>query len=181
MKSNPQSPHSNTNQELTSISGEPVPYLLDEAPPEGKETVMKLSSLLLATVGAVVLTVVVLAVVGVRFRGPVAQGAALYDPKAEITVTGVVTEVRDFACPVSEGEMGTHLVLRTAQGDVIVHLAPGRVMRSQKIAFAPGEKLTVVGARAGALGSRDVIAREVAGGGADYVFRDKAGNLMLVQ
>ena len=176
MKSNPVSPE----HDLTTISGEPAHYWVEAAPPR-KETVMRLSSLILAGVGAAALIAVVLLILGVSFRRPVAQGAALYQPNAEITVSGTVTEVRDFACPVSEGELGSHLVLKTANGEVMVHLAPGRIMRSQQLRFAPGDQIIVTGAKVRALGSKDLIAREIVRGGEDWVFRDRAGKLMLVQ
>jgi hypothetical protein len=150
--------------------------------PIAKETVMKLSSLLLAGLGAAALTAVVLLILGVSFRRPLpTQGAGLYNRATETTVTGVVSEVLDFSCPVSEGEMGDHLVLKTAEGEVMVHLAPGRVMRSQKLRFAPGEQLTVTGSRVRITGHNDLIAREIVRGLDDYVIRDQAGKLMLVQ
>jgi len=143
---------------------------------------MRLSSLLLAAVGAVLLIVAALLVLGVSFRRPVAaRGADLYNPKAEVTVTGVVTEVQEFACPVSEGEMGSHLVLKTRDGDVLVHLAPGRILRSQSIKFAPGDHLIVAGSKTRVVGSKDLIVREIVRGSEDYVFRDATGKLMLVQ
>lgn len=178
MQSNPESPLT----ELTSISGEPAHYWVGTALPRRKETVVRLSSLLLAGLGAVLLIAVVLLVLGVSFRRPVAsEGAALYDPKAEVTLTGVVAEVREFTCPVSEREMGSHLVLKTQSGDVLVHLAPGRIMRSQNIKFAPGDQLIVVGSRTRVVGSKDLIAREIVRGSEDYVLRDASGQLMLIQ
>ena len=154
----------------------------EKAGPIGKETVMKLSSVLLAGLGAAALTAVVLLILGVSFQRPLpTQGAGLYNRATETTVTGVVSGVRDFPCPVSEGEMGDHLMLKTTDGEVMVHLAPGRVMRSQNLRFAVGEQLTVTGSRVRVLGNNDLIAREIARGNDSYVFRDRAGKLMLVQ
>jgi len=154
----------------------------EKVEPIGKEMVMKLSSVLLAGLGAAALTAVVLLILGVSFRRPLpTQGAGLYNRATETTVTGVVSEVRDFSCPVSDGEMGDHLMLKTADGEVLVHLAPGRVMRSQNLRFAPGEQLTVMGSRVRLLGHNDLIAREIVRGTDTYVFRDQAGKLMLVQ
>jgi len=96
-------------------------------------------------------------------------------------VKGTVKEVTEFACPVSDGEMGTHLKMQTANGIVLVHLAPGRVMRSLKLNFSPGDQIEVLGAKAEIMGSNDLIARQITRGNEDIVFRDEHGKLMLVQ
>jgi hypothetical protein len=146
------------------------------------ETAIKLSSVLLAGLCALLFLAVLLLVLGVNFRPPItAHGASLYNPATEVTVKGNVEKVLDFTCPVSDGEMGSHLLLKTAHGIIQVHLAPGRVMRSQRLSFAPGDQLTVIGSRVRALGTRDLIAREIIRGQEDFIFRDRAGNLLLVQ
>ena len=143
---------------------------------------MKLSSLFLATIFAVAVIAVLLMVLGVNFRPPLpAQGAALYNPANEVLVKGVVGKIRDLACPVSEGEMGSHLMLNTAEGAVTIHLAPGRILRSQEITFAPGDQVAVVGSKVRIQGSADVIAREITRGNEIFVMRDREGKLMLVQ
>jgi len=86
---------------------------------------MKISSLLYGMVFAVVVVAVLLLIMGVSFHRPVsAQGAALYNATDEVVVGGRVQEVQEFDCPVSEGELASHLMLRTADGLVQVHLAP---------------------------------------------------------
>lgn len=178
MQTNPKDPQT----ELTSISGEPAHYWIDPDVTTKTRTLTRLSSLLLAMIGAVLLIVAALLVLGVHFRRPVAaQGAELYNTMTEVTVTGIVTEVREFACPVSEGEMGSHLRLKTTDGEVLVHLAPGRILRSQNIKFDPGDRLIVAASRTSVVGSKDLIAREIVRGSEDYVLRDRSGRLMVVQ
>ncbi len=143
---------------------------------------MRLSSFLFGAVLAVVVIAVLLLVSGVTFERAVpSQGAALYNPANEVVLRGVVQETQDFACPVSEGEVGSHLMLQTADGVVQVHLAPGRIMRSQNISFVRGEQVAVVGSRIRFRGKNDLIAREITRGNESLVFRDHAGKLMLVQ
>jgi hypothetical protein len=143
---------------------------------------MKSTSLVLGIVAAAVVIVVFLLVFGVSFHRPLPQGAALYDPNKEVLLKGVVSEVRDFSCPVSEGEMGSHLLLQTSDGMVQVHLAPGRVMRSQNFHFSPGERLEVLGSRIPMrMGRADLIAREITRGNESFMFRDPQGKLMLSQ
>ena len=151
-------------------------------PREG-EAAMRLSSLILGTIAAVVVIGVLLSFSGVlKFERPVtAQGAALYNRANETTVNGVVQELTEFDCPVSEGEIGSHLTLMTADGALQIHLAPARIMRSHQMRFAPGDQLEVVGSAVRIGGKEGVIAREVTRGNESFVLRDPDGRLMLVQ
>lgn len=143
---------------------------------------MKLSSLLYGMVFAVAAISVVLLILGVNFHPPVtAQGAALYNPSNEITTKGIVKEVQEFDCPVSEGELGSHVVLKTADGIVQVHLAPVRIMSGQRLTFAPGDQIEVVGSKVRLAGQNGVIAREITRGNETYTFRDRDGKLLLTQ
>ena len=143
---------------------------------------MKLSSLLSGITFACVVVVVLLLIMGVHFQRPVpALGAALYDRATETTVRGVVADVSDFACPVSEGEIGNHLMLQTADGIVEVHLAPSRIMRGQHLVFTHGDQLTVIGSRVRALGKNDIIAREITRGNETMMFRNPTGKLIVTQ
>ncbi|PYX84376.1 MAG: hypothetical protein DMG68_20975 [Acidobacteria bacterium] len=143
---------------------------------------MKLSSFFLGTVFAIAVIAGLLLIVGVKFQTPPpGEGAALYNASSEAVLKGVVRETRDFKCPVSEHEIGSHLMLETADGIVLVHLAPGRVMRSQQLVFAPGDQLQVLGSRVRVAGNQGLIAREITKGNEVYVFRDPEGKLLLVQ
>jgi hypothetical protein len=142
---------------------------------------MKLSSIFLATFCAIVLIAVLMLMLGINVHRVPAQGAKLYNPGTEVTIKGVVADVKDFACPVSEGEMGSHLMLKTGEEMVQVHLAPGRIMRSNKLSFGTGDQLTVIGSKVQLYGNKDVIAREIIRGNEDFVLRDREGNSMLVQ
>jgi len=143
---------------------------------------MKLSSLLLGIVFAGVVIAVLLLVLGVRFHPTTSlQGAALYNSANEVTVKGVVTAVDEFACPVSEGELGSHLMLKTADGVLQIHLAPARVVHGQNLVFSPGDQLQVVGARVELFGKSGLIAQEITRGNESYIFRDHDGKLLMVQ
>lgn len=143
---------------------------------------MKMKSLLYGMAFAVVILAVLLLVLGVNFQRPSSvQGAALYNSADEVTLKGVVQDVQEFDCPVSEGELGSHLMLKTTDGVVQVHLAPVRIMSGQNIKFAPGDQIEVIGAKVRVAGKKGVIAREIVRGNEDLVFRDRAGNLLMVQ
>lgn len=144
---------------------------------------MRLSSLILGAIAAVAVIGGLLWVTGtMKFERPVtAQGAALYNRATETTVKGVVRELRDFDCPVSEGEIGSHLMLMTANGALQIHLAPARILRSHQMRFAPGDQLEVVGSALRIGGKEGMIAREVNRGNESFALRDPDGRLMLVQ
>lgn len=143
---------------------------------------MKWFSVVFGMVLAVAVIAVLLLIFGVKFQNPSSvQGAALYDPNTEITITGTVDQVSEFACPVSEGEIGSHLVVKTADRTYVVHLLPSRIMRSQKLVFKPGEKVQVVGSQPPHLERDAIIAREIVRGDETLVFRDHQGNPMMKQ
>jgi len=143
---------------------------------------MKISSLFYGMGFAVVVGVVLLLIMGVSFHRPIsAQGAALYNASDEVVVGGLVQEVQEFDSPVSEGEFASHLMLKTRDGVLQVHLAPVRIMAGQKLSFAPGDQIEVVGSRIKLNGQRGVIAREISRGGETFIFRDREGRLVLVQ
>jgi len=144
---------------------------------------MRLSSLILGTIVAVAVIGGLLRFSGViKFERPVtAQGAALYNRANETTVKGVVQELTEFDCPVSEGEIESHVTLMTPDGTLQIHLAPARIMRSHQVRFALGDQLQVVGSAVRLGGKDGLIAREVTRGNESFILRDSGGRLMLVQ
>jgi hypothetical protein len=142
---------------------------------------MKVSSMLLATLCAIVLIAVLMLMLGINVHRVPAQGAELYDPSTETTIKGEVAELRDLACPVSEGEIGSHLMLRTPEGLVQVHLAAARILRSNKLSFKAGDQLTAIGSKVQLYGENHLIVREILRGNEDFVLRDRSGKLMVMQ
>ena len=139
---------------------------------------MKTSSLFYGMFLAVVVIAILLLIFGVNFNNS-AKNAA-YRPDTEVRVTGVVTDVDDFSCPVT-GEMGAHLRLKTENGPIVVHLAPSRIMRSQSFRFQRGDRLEVRGSTVRLFGESGVIAREITRGNDVFTLRDAQGKLLLVQ
>jgi hypothetical protein len=84
-----------------------------------------------------------------------------YDKAAEVTVVGVVDEVQEFECPVSNA-MGSHLILRTAEGRILIHVAPVNFLKQYGIVLKKGDKLSVTGAKMkDGEGGDTMIAREI--------------------
>jgi hypothetical protein len=146
------------------------------------ETAMKLSSMVFGTIFAVATVAAVLWILGFGFRPATsAQGAALYDPANEITMRGVVQDVQDFDCPVSEFELSRHLMVKTASELIEVHLAPIRILHGQQLKFSPGDQIEVVGAKVRLAGKDGIIARELTRASETIIFRDRDGKLLLTQ
>jgi hypothetical protein len=97
-----------------------------------------------------------------------------YAPGSEVKVQGVVMNVKEFYCPVSD-DQGMHLILRTVQGNVQVHLAPGRFLRSNGFRFESGEPVEVIGSRVEFQGETDLMARQVVRAQETLTFRDPDG------
>jgi hypothetical protein len=62
-----------------------------------------------------------------------------------------------------------------------IHLAPARVMRSQKFTFSPGDQIEVLGSKMKIRGKESIIAREVTRGNESFFIRDHEGKLLLIQ
>src|ERR1700751_2158257 len=67
-----------------------------------------------------------------------------YDVANEVKVKGVIAEVRE----VPGNFEGTHLVVKTDTGTVLVHVAPAAFLKEIDTAFAKGDQVQVVGAKA---------------------------------
>jgi len=120
---------------------------------------------------AVVLLVVVLTAV----RTPQKEGPPAYNAAAEVSVSGTVEETREFFCAISD-EPGTHLVLRTDQGRLLIHVAPARFLRSQQFVFNPNDQVSVVGTRVHYQDQDAMLAREITRGNDILIVRDHQGH-----
>jgi DNA/RNA endonuclease YhcR with UshA esterase domain len=100
--------------------------------------------------------------------------APKYDVANEVTIKGVVQEVREFQCPVSGGN-GAHILVKTADSTVLVHLALSKFLKDYGFDFAQGDSVTVIGARTKIDGQEAILARQVDRGNQSFRFRDKAG------
>ncbi len=140
---------------------------------------MKSSNYVLGALLAVVLVAVLVLLFNAPERPAATKGATIYDSAREVVVKGAVEKVWDFACPESNGELGRHLLLRTSQGHMQVHLAPVRMMRHQSMTLAVGDQIEVVGSQVRVWERSDILAREITRGTEIMVIRDRKGNLLL--
>jgi len=104
--------------------------------------------------------------------------APKYDVANEVTIKGVVDEVKDFQCPVSGG-MGAHLVVKTDKGLVTVHLALSKFMSEYGLSFAKGDEVVITGVKAKVGDDENaILARKIERGNQTFVFRDKEGKAL---
>jgi hypothetical protein len=100
-----------------------------------------------------------------------APPAAEYDLAAEITVRGGVAEIHESK--LAGDHPGLHLVLKTEQETLEVHLCPVRFLRELEFAIEIGDQLTVLGSRP--KGAAVLVAREVKKGQQSLILRDATG------
>ena len=101
--------------------------------------------------------------------------APKYDLAKEVTIKGVVQEVKDFKCPVSGG-MGAHLIVKTDKGLVTVHLALSKFLSEYGFSFAKGDEVVIIGVKAKVGDDENaILARKIDRGNESFTFRDKNG------
>ncbi len=102
------------------------------------------------------------------------QGQRQYNPATETTVTGTVEEVKKVA-GTRGGSGGTHLMIKTTQGSLEVHLGPTSYLEKQDFTFAKVDQIEVLGSKVKIESADVVIAREVKKGGKTLMLRDAQG------
>jgi hypothetical protein len=102
------------------------------------------------------------------------SGAPKYDFAAETKIKGTIEEVKDFECPVSGG-LGAHLVLKSGDKPVIVHLALSKFLKEYDFSFKKGEEVEVIGVRTKLDEQDAILARQVIRGNSTFTFRDNKG------
>jgi DNA/RNA endonuclease YhcR with UshA esterase domain len=97
-----------------------------------------------------------------------------YSAANEITATGTVEDVQEFYCPVTD-DRGTHVVLKTDRGTILVHVAISRFLREHRFVIQTGERWQVTGVKIRFQGKEGMIAREIIRGDEVFTMRDAAG------
>ncbi len=106
--------------------------------------------------------------------GPKEGYGRMYNPATVETLSGQVEKVERFTPGKGMG-YGVHLVLKTGQETIDVHLGPFWYVEKQGLIFAPGDKVEVTGSRVTYQEKPAIIAGEVKKGGQVLKLRDAAG------
>lgn len=98
--------------------------------------------------------------------------ARKYDPKNEMTVKGTVEDIK-----VVPGAMeGIHLVLKSEEQTILVHIAPEKFLKEMETEFSKGDQLEVIGCKIkDEEGNDELLARQVTKSGDQLLLRDKRG------
>ncbi len=105
--------------------------------------------------------------------GPKGPGRGMqYDPAKETKITGTIEEIKtiDTMC-----HGGTHVVLKTAQGNVEVGLGPSKFLEQQKLELKKGDTLEVTGQKITRPVGDIFVARQVTNAGKTFDLRDAKG------
>ena len=95
-----------------------------------------------------------------------------YDAATETTLKGTVEDIKIVPGP-GEGE---HLLIKTGDQSILVHVAPGTFLKEMDVEFAKGDDVEVVGSKIkNAEGQDEILAREVSRKNSSLVLRDKKG------
>ncbi len=122
-----------------------------------------------------VFTFLAIALTAAAWQKPAGEPVPKYDKSTEATFKGTVEEVKDHPCPVSGG-MGSHLLLKQADGTVIeVHLALTKFVTQYELVFQKGDALEVIGVKVKFGGVDTIFARKIKRGSDEFLFRDNDG------
>jgi hypothetical protein len=115
-----------------------------------------------------------------RSDGP-CGGGRLFDPKTVETLHGDVVSVEQIhgqGCGPGRGRgagYGVHLTLKTAQGQIPVHVGPNWFLEKQGLTIAAGDALEITGSRVLFQGEPVIIAAQIKKGGQTVQLREDSG------
>jgi hypothetical protein len=102
---------------------------------------------------------------------PASNTGPKYDLTTETKLNGTVETISQDVRP---GE-GTHLMLKTASGPMLVHVAPELFLKDLEVGFNKGDQLEVIGSKLKIEGVDEVLAKQITRGDNTMTLRDKKG------
>ncbi len=131
------------------------------------------SSLRVLFVVAIILAVSV----ALLAQKPNANTAPRYNAASEVTIKGTVDDIRTVPGPLE----GVHLVLKSADETILVHVAPEKFLKELETSFVKGDEIEVVGCKIkNADGNDELLARQLTKNNNELVLRDKKGTPIWV-
>lgn len=122
----------------------------------------------------VLLIVAVFAVASSAFAQ--AQKAAAmpkYDPAKEVTIKGTIDDMSEMT--MGKGEVGIHLMVKTATETIEARLCPSGFLKDMDASFAKGDQIQVTGSKVKVDDKDVILVREVVKGNNTLTLRDKTG------
>lgn len=106
--------------------------------------------------------------------GPGKKQGRMYDPKTVEVITGEVARIEKITNEKGKS-YGLHLIVKTGQGDIPVHLGPGWFIEKQNLKIEQNDKIEIKGSRITVKGAPAIIAAEVKKGTGILRLRDEQG------
>lgn len=99
--------------------------------------------------------------------------APKYDTTKEVTIKGVVQEVKEVPNP--QGQIGIYLMVKSGEETIEVRLCPNSFLKEFEVVFHNGDELTITGSKV-KVGEKEVIlARVIESGNNKITLRDPKG------
>ena len=111
---------------------------------------------------------------GSRGWGPGNEYCLTYKPDTVVTISGEVISV-EKTVPRKGMFYGVHLMIKTDEKTISVHLGPGWYIEGEGITFEPEDKLEITGSKITIDGEQVIIASEVKRGDEALKLRDENG------
>jgi hypothetical protein len=127
-----------------------------------------------AVMGALALVSVSLVAAQGPMRCCMRGGMPRYDTATEATYKGTVEEIRQHDRAGMAGT-GTHLIVKSGDQTLDVHLGPADFLAAQQMTFANGDQIEVTGSKVKFDDAEAIIAREVKKGDKTLTLRDSQG------
>ena len=121
----------------------------------------------------------ILATILILHNGP-KQRAPKYNAATEVRIAGVIQDIQYYWCPIN-GDKGTHLMVKTNNGMLEVHVAPLRFLQGNGVSFRKGDQIDVVGSMVMFEGHDAMIARKITRGNETFAFRQANGRPLWVE
>lgn len=103
------------------------------------------------------------------------KGSPHYNPKTEVTVKGTVQEVKEYPSQGGGSRTGIHVILRTDNGSLDVHLGPTDYWKKNGFELIKGDSIEVIGSKIKVDDAEFIIAREVKKGDKAVTLRNSEG------
>ena len=106
--------------------------------------------------------------------GPKTNYGRMYNPETVETMIGEIVSV-DKVTPREDMFYGIHLVVKTNETTLPVHLGPGWYIENQDITFGKNDKVEVTGSKITFEGKPAIVAAEIKKGDEVLMLRDNDG------
>ncbi len=119
--------------------------------------------------------VAAVAVVALAASATPQRGKPKYDPNAEVTIEGIVTEKISVPWGSSDCWGGEHLMVKTDKETIEVHVGPTWFLAREGFLVEVGERVSITGSRIQVDGKAVIITRTLRKDGKELEVRAKQG------